>query len=81
MRPATTCWPGTGVASANSTSLGVGGEEAVLGEGNLPKRKAERGDIEVVLHAVAAHHDVAQCEAIAKAAGRCRSLSGSRGLK
>ena len=41
----------------------------MLGTGNLPDRHTEWGNVQVMLHAVAAHHHVAQCEAAAEAAG------------
>ena len=40
----------------------------MFGEGHLPEREAERGHIQVVLHAVAAYHDIAQRQARAEAA-------------
>ena len=46
----------------------VAGEEAVRGVRNLPEREAERGGVQVMLHAVVAHHDCVQRQAVAEAA-------------
>ena len=46
----------------------VAGEEAVRGVRNVPEREAERSGVQVMLHAVVAHHDIVQRQAVAEAA-------------
>ena len=68
MRPATTRCPGTGVVSANLTSRGSPARKRCAVYGTCPSGKPSAVALQVMLHAVVAHHDCVQRQAVAEAA-------------